>query len=244
MSHISTLQTLGLTEDEAHAYLALLQLGGANAAALATKINVKRTTIYPILSSLSDKGFASTYFNKSKRMYRAEKPERVAGLYEKKLESFSAIIPELKTLEKQTLSAIGLRFITTKKEVEQFYTSVLTDYKNKSYRAIGSATAWQGIDPEFFQKFRHDRARAHIKTRILLSADSTSASPDDPKLLRDVRTLPPSHTFKSTIDIFDDKVIVVTPDLHALAVVIEVPAMIDIFHAMFDLLWETSAAEK
>ena len=244
MSHISTLQTLGLTEDEAHAYLTLLQLGNANAAALATKINVKRTTIYPILSSLSDKGFASTYFSKSKRLYRAEKPERVAGLYEKKLESFSAIIPELKTLEKQTLSAIGLRFITTKKELEQFYVGVLTDYKNKTYRAIGSASSWEGIDPDYFKKFRHDRARANIKTQILLSADSTAASPSDPKLLRDVRTLPPTHIFKSTIDIFDDKVIVVTPDLHALAVVIEVPTMVDVFQAMFDLLWETGVIKK
>lgn len=237
MSHISTLQTLGLTEDEAHAYLALLQLGNAGAAALATKINVKRTTIYPILSSLSDKGFASTYFSKSKRLYRAEKPERVAGLFEKKLESFAAIIPELKTLEKQTLSATGLRFITTKKELEQFYTGVLTDYKNKSYRAIGSATAWEGIDPEFFQKFRRDRAHAHIKTRILLSADSIIASPTDPKLLREVRVLPPEYPFKSTIDIFDNKIIVVSPDLSALAVVIEVPTMVDVFRAMFDMLW-------
>jgi hypothetical protein len=59
-----------------------------------------------------------------------------------------------------------------------------------------------------------------------------------------VRTLSPTHTFKSTIDIFDDKVIVVTPDLHALAVVIEVPTMVDVFQAMFDLLWETGVIKK
>ena len=238
MSHISTLQTLGITEDEARTYLALLKIGGGNAIALAKEVNVKRTTIYPILKSLHEKGFASTYFHKSKRLYRAEKPDKVAGQYEKRLEGFEAIIPELKTIEKQTVSTIGLRFIETKQELERFYTGILVEYKGKSYSAIGSATAWEGINPEFFQKYREDRANSKIKTRILLSADSVDASPSDEKLLRDVRILPKNHTFKSTMDVFDNKILIVNPDQTALAVVIEVPSMVDIFKEMFEMLWE------
>ncbi len=238
MSHISTLQTLGLTEDEARTYLALLKIGGGNAIALAKEVGVKRTTIYPILKSLHEKGFASTYFNKTKRLYRAEKPDKVAGQYEKRLESFNSIVPELKTIEKQTVSAVGLRFIETKAELERFYEGILVEYKGKSYSAIGSATAWEGIDTDFFQKYRFDRANAKIKTRILLSADSVEASPDDEKLLRSVKVLPQNHTFKSTMDIFDDKILVISPDQTALAVVIEVPNMVDIFKEMFEMLWE------
>ncbi|MEK7452212.1 MAG: helix-turn-helix domain-containing protein [Patescibacteria group bacterium] len=238
MSHISTLQTLSLTEDEARTYLALLKFGGANAITLAKEVNLKRTTIYPILKSLHEKGFASTYFHKSKRLYRAEKPDKVAGQFEKRLELFNAIIPELKTIEKQTVSSIGLRFIETKQELERFYTGILIEYKGKSYSAIGSATAWEGINPEFFQKFRYDRADAKIKTRILLSADSLAASPEEEKLLREVRVLPKNHTFKSTMDIFDNKILIVNPDQTALAVVIEVPSMVDIFKEMFEILWK------
>jgi sugar-specific transcriptional regulator TrmB len=106
-------------------YLALLKIGGGNAIALSKEVGVKRTTIYPILKSLHEKGFASTYFHKSKRLYRAEKPDKVAGQYEKRLESFEAIIPELKTIEKQTVSTVGLRFIETKQELERFYTGIL-----------------------------------------------------------------------------------------------------------------------
>lgn len=238
MSHISTLQTLGLTEDEARTYLALLKIGGSNAAALATEVGVKRTTIYPILSSLSEKGFASTYFYKSKKLYRAEKPERVAGLYEKKLEAFSNIIPELSTIEKTTVQQVGLRFIETKEELKKFYTGILTDYKNKTYRAIGSTPAWESIDPEFIKDYRRDRARAKIKTRLLITEESVAKSPNDPALLRDVRVLPQNHTFKSTIDIFDDKILIMNPDQTALAVVIEVPSMVDIFKEIFELVWE------
>ncbi len=240
MSHISTLQTLGLSEDEAKTYLALLKFGGGNAIALAKEVGVKRTTIYPILKSLHEKGFASTYFSKTKKLYRAEKPDKVAGQFEKRLESFSLIIPELKTIEKQVISHVGLRFIETKQELERFYTGILVEYKGKNYDAVGSATAWEGIDPEFFQKYRFDRADAKIKTRILLSADSAAASPADVKLLRDVRVLPKNHTFKSTMDIFADKILIVNPDQSTLAVVIEVPSMVDIFKEMFEMLWENN----
>jgi sugar-specific transcriptional regulator TrmB len=238
MSHISTLQTLGLTEDEAATYLALLKIGGGNAAALATEVGVKRTTIYPILKSLSQKGFAAGYFHKNKRLYRAEKPQRVAGIFEKKLEAFAHIIPELATIEKKVVGQIGLRFIETTEELKKFYFGILSEYKNKSYCAIGSAPAWESIDPEFFVQYRHDRARAKIKTRLLITADSLSTSPADPKLLRNVRMLPKNHTFKSTIDIFDNKILIMNPDQTALAVVIEVPSMVDIFKELFEILWE------
>jgi len=240
MNHLSTLESLGLTKDEALAYLGLLKLGQAKAADLAQEVGVKRTTIYPILVSLKQKGFAAEFIHKTKRLYRAENPERVAGLLEKRLESFVTAIPELKTLEKVAGATIGLRFIETKQELKQFYLGVLTDYKDKSYRVIGSSTAWVGIEPDFFNQFRFDRAHNHIKTRILLSADSTAESPEDPTLLREVRILPPTHTFKSTMDIFDDKVIIISPELTALAVVIAIPAMVDIFKSMFDLLWEST----
>lgn len=243
MSHISTLQTLGLNEEEARAYIALLKMGGSNAAALAAEVGVKRTTIYPILGSLSEKGFASTYFHKNKRLYRAEKPERVAGVFEKKLESFASIIPELKTLEKQKVAHIGLRFIETKEELKKFYFGILAEYKGKSYRAIGSTPAWESIDTEFFVQYRRDRARAKIRTRILLTHDSINVSPTDPTLLRDVRVLSPKHPFKSTMDIYDNKVLITNPDQTALAVVIEVPSMVDIFKEMFEIIWETSKSK-
>ena len=242
MNHLSTLESIGLSKDEALAYLGLLKLGQTKATDLAQEVGVKRTTNYPILASLKQKGFAAEFIQKTKRLYRAENPERVAGLFEKKLESFVTAIPALKTLEKATTATIGLRFIETKDELKQFYLGVLTDYKNKSYRVIGSSTAWVGIEPDFFNQFRFDRAHNNIKTRILLSADSTAENPEDPTLLREVRVLPATHTFKSTMDIFNDKVIIISPELTALAVVIVIPAMVDIFKSMFDLLWESTKA--
>ncbi len=56
--------------------------------------------------------------------------------------------------------------------------------------------------------------------------------------LRTVKYLPQKYVFKSTLDIFDDQVLVVSPELTSLAVVISVPVMMDVFKNVFEMMWD------
>lgn len=239
MEQIEALRQLGLTEQEAQTYFVLLKIGGAKASVLAKEAGLKRTTVYPVLKSLAESGCVLVYFKKGQRYYYAQKPNKLASLLEKKLEFFNSVIPTFEAMDKKQAEAIGLRFIETKEELKQFYSDVLLDYKNKSYRIIGNASEWEGVDPEFSIKFRKDRARANIKTRLLLSADSKSINPTEKNLLRSYKYLPEKYKFKSTMDIFKDKVLIISPDISSLAVVIAIPAMVDVFKSMFEIIWES-----
>lgn len=240
MSTLNALLDLGLAENEASIYIALLKAGGSTASGIAKIAGAKRTTVYAILHSLAQKGFVTMYYKKSRQLYYAEKPDRIKRYFEKKLENFETLIPALEALDKTKMQLTGLRFIETIDELKRFYTDILEEYKNKEYYGIGSAGAWQGLDEPFFTQYRQDRAKANIHTKILLSSYMPEASPEDPKLLREVKHLPQKYAFRSTIDIFKDKVLIVSPDLTSLAVVIQVPVMTDIFKAMFEMLWETN----
>ena len=229
---------MGLSEHEAVLYIALLRSGGLPASAAAKEAGLRRTTAYPILQSLAQKGFVGVYVRRGRKVFIAERPQHVAGSFEKRLKAFTESIPSLESLEKKDLKVSGLRFIETVEELERFYSGILREYRNKSYIIMGNSNAWQGLDPDFFIQYRKDRAAAGIHTRLLLSADSTETSPTDPRLLREIRYLPANYPFKSTMDIFDDKVLIVSPDQTSLAIVIAVPAMVDIFHSTFKLLWD------
>ena len=50
--------------------------------------------------------------------------------------------------------------------------------------------------------------------------------------------MPERFKFKSTIDIYADKVLIVSPELSSLAVVIAIPAMVDVFKSAFEMIWE------
>lgn len=235
--NVRVLRNLGLSRQEAAGYLALLRLGGSGAATLAKEMSVKRTTVYAILKSLTEHGAAEAYLKKGRIFYRPIPPEKLAERFEEKIELFRGLIPSLVTMEKEEGRLLGLRFIEAKAELERFYRDILKEYRGKSYRIIGNASAWESIDPEFFIQFRKDRATHNISTRLLLSAGSEEINPIESTLLREWRYLPPEHEFKSTIDIFDDKILIVSPELSSLAVVIATPAMTDVFKSIFDVLW-------
>lgn len=236
--NITILQNLGLNSEEARIYLALLGLGGCAASLLAKEVGLKRTTVYPILTSLAEKGLVNVYFRQNKRFYYAEKPAKVAGLFHKKIESFESIIPMLEAVDKKQAQMLGLRFIETIDELQEFYFGILDEYRNKSYLAIGNTNVWEGLDTEFFTQYRSDRARHNIRTKLLLTADSVKVNPTDPALLREFKYLPQKYAFKSTMDIFDDKVLISSQKFSSLAVVIAIPAMVDIFKTIFEMLWD------
>lgn len=234
MNNLEIIKSLGLSDQEAEIYLALLKLGGSKASLVAKEVGMKRTTIYAILKSLAQKGLVTVFFRKNQRFYYAKKPHQVAKVFQGKINQFEEIIPVLESLEKKQTQAMGLRFIETVGELEDFYNEILEQYRNKEYHIIGNSRSWHGISPEFFKEYRQRRAEANIKTKLLISYDS----PREKGLLCKVKFLPEKYIFKSSIDIFKDKILIVSPDMAALAVVIAIPAMVDVFQSMFDIIWE------
>ena len=234
----TTLKELGLNDHEANIYTLLLKAGGLPASAVAKESGLRRTTAYAILQNMAQKGFVSVFIKRGRKMFVAEKPQNVAGYFEKKLRSFTETIPFLESMEKKQIQTVGLRFIESVDELKRYYAGILRQYRGRAYDIMGNSNVWQGLDPNFFVQYRKDRAAANIRTRILLTADSKQTSPTDASLLRDIKFLPEKYLFKSTIDIYDDQVLIIGPSLAAPAVVIAAPAMVDVFKSVFQVIWD------
>lgn len=237
MKEKQALLEFGMTESEADVYLALFRLGGATASVVAKETELQRTTVYPILKSLTKKGCVLVYFRKNRNYYYAQKPDKLASLFEKKLEFFQSIVPLFESMDKKQAQSVGLRFIETKDELRQFYMDILDDHR--TYCVIGNTLTWKNIDPEFFDEYMKTRATLKIKTRLLLSADSREINPANKDLLREFKYLPEKYPFKSTLNIFNDKVLIISPESSYLAVVIAIPSMVDIFKSVFEIIWES-----
>ena len=61
---------------------------------------------------------------------------------------------------------------------------------------------------------------------------------------RFVKTVPDSYSFKSSIDILDDKILIMNPHQTILGLVIESPVLVDVFIDMFDMLWNLLPEKK
>lgn len=238
----SVLKDIGLDDEEIAAYTALLKSGESGATELAKDIGVKRTTIYPILEGMMEKGIVSSYKRGAKQYFVAIRPNKLVSVFERKVQSLTHLVPALEKILGSQGKAYGVRFIQTKREFEAFYNGVLEDYRGKEYYIIGNANAFINVDTDFILDFRKKRALRNIRTKLLLSHDSKSAvGQDDPSLIREFKYLPASYEFKSTIDIYDDKILIIGPEVRALAVEIAIPPMVDVFRSVFEVLWDSVA---
>jgi sugar-specific transcriptional regulator TrmB len=102
------LKEIGLSEKEAEVYLALLQGDGFSILEIAKKTKINRTTVYPVIKSLSEKGLVSETTINSKIHYQAESPDRLETYIERQkitLEENSKkmkdIIPQLKSTQRE-----------------------------------------------------------------------------------------------------------------------------------------------
>lgn len=233
------LSEFGLSKQEIGVYVKLLELGASSATQLSTEMGIKRTTAYPLLERLISHGVVIVSDQGSKKVFTPIKPQKLTSLYENKLDSLAKIIPLLEQMQGKEIKEYGVRLLKSKRDLESFYSDILEEYRNKEYYIIGSVSGFLNIDREFLLDFRKKRAARNTRVKLLLSHDSKGEEgQNDPQLLRTFKYLPEKYRFKSTIDIYDDKIVIIGPEIKALAVVVAIPAMVDIFRSVFEVLWE------
>lgn len=239
MEPLSLLEQLGLSPTLSQAYLALMKRGTAEARQLAADLGWKRTTIYAVLEQLCEQGYASVHIGKTKRQYTAESPQRIRLMHEKRLGQFNALIPWLESMRSAPQPLQGIRFFETRKELETWYLHKLEEYGGRSYSIIGNQKDWQKIHAAFLERVYHVLKEKRIQVRLLFSSDSPEPSAGYHEGgQRTIKYLPKGYEFRTTIDIFDEEVLLVSPELRAVAVLISIPAMRDVFDALFRILWD------
>lgn len=137
-------------------------------------------------------------------------------------------------IKKAETQAKGVAFLNTPDQLKDFYLSSL--HKYTEWRALASIDDWLPVDREFLQDFRLKLDERKIATRVIMKLSGLQFEPTGLRY-RSVKATPDSYTFRSSIDILDDKILVMNPHMSVLGLVIESETLIDVFRDMFDMLW-------
>ena len=89
---------IGFSEKEVKVYISALELGEASVLQIAKKSRINRTTTYPILNALKDKGLVSVINKGKKQLFFAESPEKISTFVDariRELESHKNDLPDL-----------------------------------------------------------------------------------------------------------------------------------------------------
>lgn len=254
---LEKLKQLGLPDNEAMIYLAVLELGQGTVTEISKAATLNRTTGYDILERLCIQGIISRSKTGKKRIYVAETPARLSQFLENKkrqterrLKELENFLPDLQALHKTELKPV-IKFAEGKKEMEQMYYHKLN--AKKTIYSILNLKKYAEFFDEMGTYQSQERFKKGIKEKILAVENDTAkwwynkTYKGNKKKQKNTEYLwikdDAKYKTAGEISIFDDKVIgILSKPSENVAFEIQSQTFADFLKMTFEMAWKQ--AEK
>lgn len=244
---INQLKNLGLSDNEAKVYMAMLELGSATVLEISAKAGVNRPTTYVQIESLKKMGLVSTQTKGKKQLFIAESPdqlefviEREKKAIEQKKEELQKLLPELTNLFNVSDSKPQVRFFEGKEGLMKMQGELLRS-KAEEVVSFTSADGILKIFPDHPRTLSSKRVQRGIRSRIIYtnSGEPVLKRRDD-NMLREAKYVSPDKfPFKSDVAIYGENISISALEGKVVGVIINHKELADSFRALFNLLWDS-----
>jgi sugar-specific transcriptional regulator TrmB len=243
---LEQLKSIGLSDNEAKVYLAMLELGPSSVIDIARKAQVNRPTTYVQIESLKKRGLVSTQTSGKKQLYIAESPEHLEDLLDSQLhqiavhkEMLSQVLPNLLSMHQATGSRPTVRFFDGKEGLLQMQ-KLLLKSDAKEVVAIAALDEILNVFPSHRSSYSKKRIEKGISSKLIYSSGKGPILKDsDAESLRESRYIPPEKLpFNGDITIFQNTVMITSLRGQISGIVIEHQGIAESFKGFFSFLWE------
>ncbi len=240
---IKTLKTLGYSEKEAAAYLALLQMGRGTAYSIAEKSGLKKPTAHVILGELLKKSAVFTVPMSKKKIYVARSPEDLFKRTDIDLAEARKNIPLLMSLGQENRSHFRTLYFEGLKGLKD---ALEFDFKYPVKEIVGFYALAEQIDPlvlKTLNAWRKKNEDKHIQMRGV-TPDHVSTRSFQllyKQHLHEFRYIPlTTYSSKVSIESVGDYIRII--DIQRLqVVVIQNPDIAQSLKEIFEMVWERHA---
>lgn len=231
-------QSLGLTEDSARVYLAVLELGQCTMQEIAKKSGVNRSTIYTFIDDLKSSGFIFETKKQKRRLYSAAHPEHLVEIQKSRLVNLQMDLPELLALHNTLRTKPRVTFFEGVSGIEEVYADTLREKK--------AIVAWSDFDGifktlgVFATEYPKERARRGIgfQTITVNTQVARQVAARNLSELREMKFLSKGE-ITTEINVYGDKVAMISfRSTYPFAVLIEDAGIANTLRLVWKSLWE------
>lgn len=246
---LNQLRDIGLGENEAKVYVALLELGPSTVLQIAGKAGINRPTTYVQLEALRKRDLIETITKGKKTLISPKEPAQLAVMLEREAAELEVqkselgkVLPQLQTMWTLAGKKPIVRYFEGIEGLRQIQAEFLK-CKSKELWGINSVDAVTDIFPAHFQDFSKRRIRAGIKTRSIYTSSRGAILPaHDEEALRESRFVDPKQMpFTSDITIYDDSIALASLSGVVSGTIITHKELADSFRALYSFLWSVIA---
>jgi sugar-specific transcriptional regulator TrmB len=231
------LKALGLTDNEALIYSALLEMGPRPAGTLSRKTKLHRRVIYDTTDRLIIKGLIGYMIENGKKIFSASNPNRFKEIEEERENKINELLPDMIELfnsakEKQKEETL---FFKGKNGLKSVFEDQISE--KKEILIIGaSEMAYKGLE-FYFHWFDKRRVKEKIKTKIIFNKDVEGKHPKIP--LSEIKYLPEKYSSPMAVNIYGDKIaIILWNEISPFAIVVKQKDIADGYRKHFEMIWK------
>lgn len=230
------LQEFGLSNTEAKIYLALLELGKSKAGKITKKSTVNRTNVYDALERLIKKGLVSYISENNKKIFEAVNPKRLQEILTDKQKKLANTIEELNIRYKKSQKQEDAFVFRGKQGIKSIFEDILNE--KKELFCYGAESRFKTLFPFYQKHWNEKRAKLKIKIKIIYNEKVKQEKKKEYLKFLEMKFLPKSYDFPSTMMIYSDKVVTVIWIEEPLGFVIKSEEVVKSNINFFNLLWE------
>jgi len=230
---------LGLTENEAKVYSALLGLGSINAGEIIKKTKLHRNIVYDNLGKLIEKGLVSYVLIKNIKRFEATSAIELKEYVNKKKEEalnqekiLKQVIPKIENIRNSREIKQEATIFKGKRGLK----NVLEEITKIKSELLVFGTGWGMKETlgEYYEQWHLKLRLNKVKCRILLPENKKGS------FLKPFieRYLPENNIMPSTIAVYEDKVLNVVWGEEPLAILVIGEKLSQSYKNYFELLWK------
>ncbi len=248
---------LGLSENEARVYVAVLQLGQSDAAGVARLAEVKRPTTYLALENLVKQGLVSEVANQKRKIFKAEDLDRLTKLTRKMRHKvieaeieLEQLLPGLRAIQKKLIRPPKVTFYQGIEGVKIIAEEVPGHPEPWYY--FGPIKGW--VDAlsetkieELIIETREARIKAGRPTAYMITDEAYKGIKlfqKNESAARQVKILSNMQNTKSSLMIYGHKLAIISLGAVPFAAVIESEEVAELVKMMFGIIWKSLPEQK
>jgi len=240
---VKELEKLGLNKKEASLYVALLELGESNLQGIADKANLKRTTIYDVLSSLKEKGLVSATKKGKRIYYYAENPKTIGIIFKEKLNRFNNVLPELLSISNLIDKKPKIQFFEGTEGIKNIFRDTL-EYDKSELLSWTSPEAIEYFDIDWlWNEYVPQRLKRKIWTRSFAPnvKEMKHVQGYDKKHLRNMKLVDIDNGlfFEVEINLYGGNKVGIMSFREKFGLIIESKKIHNTLKAIFELQWKS-----
>ena len=242
------LKRLGLSNDEARVYEAVLDLGQSVVTPIASQAKVNRTTCYNILESLINKKMLIKTSYRGKIAYGVGDPSQIIANLEEQKKNLDTVIAEAKTFQPELVKRYTqkntkpiIRYVEgTEGLIELYEDSLRCENKKEGLRAYSSLRDITLELGDYAKHYYKERTRREIPIRGIVpdTEFGKHIKKVQTNFLRDARLVPKEKfDFSPEIYLYDNKLAIMSFK-EKFGFLLESREIVDALKVAWELAWE------